>query len=359
MKAQELIEKLKHCLEIPTWYVMGGFGARLGKDYVNWNYKYNKTNKATIEKHCNTDPITFGFDCVGLIKSNLFFGFTGDPSKENGSAKYDSAKDWSVGEIKKQCSDLSTNFGENDLIPGELVFISSSHIGLYIGNGEVIECTPAWAGNVQRTLLPWRNSTNYEHLPVRAWDQHGKFSAYIEYVAPEIDWQARFEAAKAALIETEDALQDAYKQRDKAVIERDDALAEVEQDAKKIEALEKGLKTAQDELSAANDKLLSEEADKEYWRALASDRAAEIATLNADLQEQTVLQKEAEEKAKAAEHEKILMQDALGKANDEIGALKIELNNIKHNKSDLDGDGQATFADVWHLFIRVIQRRGK
>ena len=181
MTNNEFVAKLKKTLTIPTYYVMGGFGARLGLDYINYNYQYNKDHRADIEKHYNTNPLTFGFDCVCLVKSVMFWNFRGDPAAEYGGAKYDKSNDITVSAFKKSCKTISTDF--NNIEIGELLFIGSSHVGVYIGNGEVIESTPAWKSGVQRTLLPWRNSTNYEKLPVRAWDTHGKTS-YLEYTSP-------------------------------------------------------------------------------------------------------------------------------------------------------------------------------
>ena len=323
MKAQDLIDKLKHCLEIPTWYVMGGFGQRLGVDWINWNYKYNKQHKDAIEQHY-TNPYTFGFDCVCLIKANLFWGFEGAQDKENGGSKYDAKNDWSVGEMKKHCYDLSKDFGENDLIAGELVFLGSSHIGLYIGNGEVIESTPAWAGNVQRTLLPWRNTTNYEALPVREWDQHGKFE-YIEYAT---DWKAEADRLKKKCDEI-------AEERDKAYAERDKAIANAETAHNALEQAKNALQDAEGKYTS-----LVEEC---------AQIKAEHAHCEADIEE---LQNELKKtKAEA-------MAEAL-RANDEIGNLKIQLNAIKAEKADMDGDGHATMGDVWALFLRVLRGNPK
>ena len=181
MNNNEYVAKLKKTLTVPTYYVMGGYGARLGKDYVNFNYAYNKTHRADIEKKYNTDPLTFAFDCVGLVKSVLFWKFRGDPAAEFGGAIFDKSTDMTISDLKKSCKTISTDWEFIEI--GELVFIGTSHIGVYIGNGEVIESTPAWACGVQRTLLPWRNSTNYERLPVREWDCHGRTS-YVEYISP-------------------------------------------------------------------------------------------------------------------------------------------------------------------------------
>ena len=76
--------------------------------------------------------------------------------------------------------------------------ISSLISAKVVGEGEVIESTPAWKGCVQKTLLPSRNSSNYEKLPVRKWDLHGK-SEYIDYTSlPSQELMQLREQLKAA-----------------------------------------------------------------------------------------------------------------------------------------------------------------
>ena len=180
MKVDEFVTKAKDTALLQTCYLMGGFGCRLGKDWYNANYTWNKNNAKIIDAHKNTNPITFGFDCVCLVKG-ILWGFTGNESKEYGGAVYESNNvgDITIAAFKKSCSDLSTDFTK-DPEAGELLFLGNSHIGISIGNGEVIESTPAWRCGVQRTLLPSRNTTNYEKLPVRKWDMHGH-SSYIDF----------------------------------------------------------------------------------------------------------------------------------------------------------------------------------
>lgn len=178
MKNDEFVYRMKNVLNMKTYYVMGCYGSRLGVDYVNYDLQYNVQHRDQIEKKYNTKPLTFGFDCVCLMKAVLFWGFTGDTSKPFGGAVYDKATDVSIAEIATH-STRSNDFENIEI--GEFVFIENSHIGVYIGNGEVIESTPAWKCGVQRTLLPWRNSTNYEKLPVRSWDFHGKYDK-IDFV---------------------------------------------------------------------------------------------------------------------------------------------------------------------------------
>ena len=47
-----------------------------------------------------------------------------------------------------KCTGVSTNFA--GILPGEAVWLSG-HIGVYVGGGKVIECTPAFKNCVQVT----------------------------------------------------------------------------------------------------------------------------------------------------------------------------------------------------------------
>lgn len=184
VKLTDFLNSLDRALNNPSCYLMGGFGQRLWiPDWYNMNYAWNKQNKSIITDHSTLNPKTYGFDCVGLIKS-CAWNFAADPSKEYGAAIYQSngVGDITIKDFQKSCPDLSTTFDPDTMEPGELLFYDAkgSHIGVYIGKGEAIESTPAWKCGVQRTLLPWRNSTNYEKLPVRTWWAHGHTS-YIDY----------------------------------------------------------------------------------------------------------------------------------------------------------------------------------
>ena len=90
---------------------MGGFGCRLGKDWYDKTYAWNKDNAELIESRSNTDPITFGFDCICMLKS-LWWGFDGDTSKPYGSAVYASngVADMSIASLKKSCSKIMQSF---------------------------------------------------------------------------------------------------------------------------------------------------------------------------------------------------------------------------------------------------------
>ena len=178
MTNKELIAKaINVATNLPTVYVNGAFGCRFGKDYYNPNYSYNKKHAAELEKYKNTDPITFGFDCVCFVKG-LLWGFAGDPNKVYGGAVYQSngVPDITESSMLNKCSDVSTDFSKIE--PGEFLWMEG-HCGLYIGDGLGVEATPKWQNKVQITAVG--NIGEKAGYDTRTWTKHGKLP-YVEYI---------------------------------------------------------------------------------------------------------------------------------------------------------------------------------
>lgn len=168
MTVSEFIDKLKYAASVKTIYIKGCFGAPMTnankKRYTN-NLVYNKL-RANMINACTPD--TFGFDCVCLIKG-ILWGWTGDRTKQYGGAIYCSngVPDVGADGILKYCKDVSTNFA--NIQPGEVVWMSG-HVGVYIGDGKVIECSPKWTNNVQYSNL---GNLGYKTGNYRVWKKHG------------------------------------------------------------------------------------------------------------------------------------------------------------------------------------------
>lgn len=155
-----------------TLYVMGCFGAPMNaknKKRYSDNHKYNKQPARTAMIQ-NASDDTFGFDCVCLIKG-LLWGWDGDKAKTYGGAKYkaNGVPDISADQLIKQCRDVSTDFGKIEV--GEVVH-TPGHVGIYIGDGLAVECTPSWENKVQITAVG--NIGKREGYNTRTWTQHGK-----------------------------------------------------------------------------------------------------------------------------------------------------------------------------------------
>ena len=177
MKAADFVAKLKDiATNYKTLYVMGCFGAPMTvankKRYID-HHPYNK-QPARVKLINAASADTFGFDCVCLIKGVLW-GWTGDKSKIYGGAKYaiNGVPDVDANTMINLCSEVSTDFSKIEV--GEAVW-TNGHIGVYIGNGLAIECTPAWKNRVQITACNCSKS-GYN---TRKWKKHGKLP-YIDY----------------------------------------------------------------------------------------------------------------------------------------------------------------------------------
>lgn len=181
MKNLDFINKAKDiALNYKTLYVMGGWGQPLNDRnkayYINKNSYNKQTSRANKIKSASSD--TFGFDCVCLIKG-ILWGWIGDKNKTNGGATYgangvaDKGADTMI--TSPYSYDISANF--SNIIPGEVVWMSG-HIGIYIGNGLVVEASPKWQDKVQITALG--NIGSKKGYNSRTWTKHAKLK-YIEY----------------------------------------------------------------------------------------------------------------------------------------------------------------------------------
>ena len=177
MKASDFVAKLKDiATNYKTLYVMGCFGAPMTaankKRYID-HHPYNK-QPARVKLINAASADTFGFDCVCLIKGVLW-GWTGDKSKIYGGAKYATkgVSDVDANTMINLCSEVSTDFSKIEV--GEAVW-TNGHIGVYIGNGLAVECTPAWKNRVQITACNY-SKPGYS---TRIWKKHGKLP-YIDY----------------------------------------------------------------------------------------------------------------------------------------------------------------------------------
>lgn len=181
MQVQDFISKLVDIAKnYKTLYVMGCFGAPMTDGnktrYCN-NYAYNKqADRTRMIKAASAD--TFGFDCVCLIKGVLW-GWSGDKSKAYGGAVYkaNGVPDIGADQMINVCRDVSADF--TGIVPGEAVWMSG-HIGVYIGDNLVVECSPKWDNCVQITALG--NLGGKAGYNTRTWVKHGKIP-YVDYTA--------------------------------------------------------------------------------------------------------------------------------------------------------------------------------
>lgn len=174
IKANDFVSKLYNISTTDkTVYAWGMFGSPITKSIVSGKAKQYPTwytdakIKGVFEPLYGKTPIVWGFDCIGLIKAVLW-GWEGNTSKSYGGAVYASngVPDLSADATIERCSEVSTNF--SNISVGEFLWMKG-HCGIYIGNGQVVESTPAWKNGVQITSLKARN-----------WLKHGKLP-WVEY----------------------------------------------------------------------------------------------------------------------------------------------------------------------------------
>lgn len=140
MKVNDFIKELKRVEKLPTLYKWGTF--------------LNKYNGRYLLS-----------DCSGLIKG-ILWGYPDD-----GKYASNGVPDNNADTIITKCKNVSTNF--NNISKGEFVWMPG-HCGIYIGNGQVIESSPAWENGVQITKLSQRKWKKHGKLPWIDYDEDDK-----------------------------------------------------------------------------------------------------------------------------------------------------------------------------------------
>ena len=146
-----------------TYYAWGAFGAPA-----------NKKNRERYDVPDSVSPSTFLFDCSGFAYKAIPWGWCGDKTKTYGGATYNKIP--TDTNFKKLCYDQTDDF--SNIIPGECLYMEG-HVGIYIGDGMVLECTSAWDNCVM--LTECKNvgiKTSCKHS--RTWLMHGKLP-FISY----------------------------------------------------------------------------------------------------------------------------------------------------------------------------------
>ena len=168
-KASNFAEKCRNIAEnYKTIYVLGAWGWPMtdsAKARCLAEQAFNRKPERQ-EKIMSTSQGVFGFDCVGLIKGVLW-GWDGS-GEIYGGAGYavNGVPDKNADQVIALCREVSADFGHIQV--GEVVWFAG-HIGVYVGDGLVVECTHRWSDGVQLTRLTGRG-----------WQKHGKLP-WVEY----------------------------------------------------------------------------------------------------------------------------------------------------------------------------------
>lgn len=155
MKLNDFISKLELALKEPSHYQSGGWG--------KWNGK------------------SWGWDCVCLIKG-ILWGWDDDKSKpRGGGAVYRSNGVPDIGDntLYNVCLKKSNDF--NKIEVGELVWMNG-HVGIYVGDGNVIEATTGFRQNgVIKSQIDKNGNRTYKGKGGSPkWQGHG-FLPYVDY----------------------------------------------------------------------------------------------------------------------------------------------------------------------------------
>ena len=169
---------LQKALNSNTVYALGMWGQILTNDNIAAKAKqypsfYTSSKVSQLKTYVGKQY--FGFDCVCLVKAVLW-GWNGSTTAANGGAKYGSngVPDIGTGTILDKCSKVSADF--TNIVPGALVWMTG-HVGVYIGNGQVIECTAAWTKKVLQSALK-NNGVKGQYE--RKWEKWGLLP-YVDY----------------------------------------------------------------------------------------------------------------------------------------------------------------------------------
>jgi len=134
------------------WY--GTFGQRPTLDLLDQKRKQypNMMTQARYDyaKKNHVNRVKRVFDCAGLIKSYWMM------DHPDANPKYLVAYDKSAAGLKDSCP-VKGKIATIPEEPGLLVFIGTSHVGLYLGNGKVMEARGFDHGVVETRLRdrPW------------------------------------------------------------------------------------------------------------------------------------------------------------------------------------------------------------
>lgn len=158
MKVRQFVETALRIEQSPTVYYSVSAGA-----WCKWNGK------------------SWNMDCVCMIKG-ILWGFNFNKNANHGGAIYlsNGVKDDNADGILKRCYNISRDFSHIEY--GELMHMEG-HVGIYIGNGQVVEATTAWDHKVQISQVGSDGRRSKNGVVRGYWKEHGKLS-YVEYETP-------------------------------------------------------------------------------------------------------------------------------------------------------------------------------
>jgi len=169
-----LVNHVKMALEESWGYVYGTFGQILTPPLLDYKLtQYSDQITKYIEYIRENYLGKRTVDCIGLIKSYLWWN--------DGRVLYDSETDTSA---NKTFLELAKEKGSIDTIPdlpGVCVW-KNNHVGVYIGNGTVIEAKGTLYGVVQSDLKngSWAHWFKYPYIDYEPYVDHEQISSWAK-----------------------------------------------------------------------------------------------------------------------------------------------------------------------------------
>lgn len=168
--AKGLVKYVKKLLTQTTVYLFGTMGTYVTpenveakqKQYPEW---YTKERVEDLKRYYPYEGFV-GFDCSGLIKS-YYFGGIGVPL-------YSPEKDLNSQRML-ECAEKKGTMQTLPEIPGVCLYMKD-HVGVYVGNGKVVECTPSaqFGNGVVMTKLEARPWEQWFYCPFVSYEQDGR-----------------------------------------------------------------------------------------------------------------------------------------------------------------------------------------
>lgn len=160
-----LVKHAEKALKDNTRYMWGGIYRPITENYIQQLYKiygkkqYSEARLQELRKYIGKGY--YGVDCVGLVKS---YYWSGSPDGGRGSKNYGKPEypDVNAGGMFKAATEKGT-IDTLPEIPGLILYSTTHpHVGVYVGNGDVIESTLSIRGDgVSKTKV--KNWTGWTH----------------------------------------------------------------------------------------------------------------------------------------------------------------------------------------------------
>ena len=179
----EFVERLKNVLNYKTLFVRFAYGAPLTEENKQRFIDISSLNRKThrLEVLRKVDNSFFAFDCNGLIMATLW-DWKGDKTHFDGGAVYGAhgIPYLSPEDVIANLENKSNDFFRIQV--GEIVWMGTHHVGVYIGNGFTIECNNWEPEDIiprDRVFLAGckQDKVGYNRTD---WDGHGKLP-YVSY----------------------------------------------------------------------------------------------------------------------------------------------------------------------------------